>query len=104
MPESAPSASAVITPGADDLVRRVRRFIARTVIPLEQEAFIAGVDDQLRVRLQAAARTAGVLSPQAPAEFGGGGVSFPVAALLLEAAGYSPLGPLAMNCAANNTH
>ena len=100
MPESAQPASAVIAPEADDLVRRVRRFIARTVIPLEQEAFIAGVDDRLRVRLQDAARAAGVLAPQAPAEFGGGGVGFGVAALLLEAAGYSPLGPLAMNCAA----
>lgn len=67
---------------------------------MEQEAFVAGVDDKLRVRLQAAARAAGVLAPQAPAEFGGGGVGFTVAALLLEAAGYSPLGPLAMNCAA----
>ena len=38
--------------------------------------------------------------PQAPAEFGGGGADFPATALLLEAAGYSPLGPLAMNCAA----
>ena len=39
-------------------------------------------------------------APQAPAEFGGGGADFPATALLLEAAGYSPLGPLAMNCAA----
>jgi acyl-CoA dehydrogenase len=80
--------------------QRVRSFIAGTVIPLEQEAFVSGVDDALRVRLQDAARAAGVLAPQAPAEFGGGGVDFPATALLLEAAGYSPLGPLAMNCAA----
>ena len=79
---------------------RVRSFIAGTVIPLEQEAFVSGVDDALRVRLQDAARAAGVLAPQAPAEFGGGGADFPATALLLEAAGYSPLGPLAMNCAA----
>jgi acyl-CoA dehydrogenase len=80
--------------------QRVRSFIAGTVIPLEQEAFVSGVDDALRVRLQDAARAAGVLAPQAPAEFGGGGADFPATALLLEAAGYSPLGPLAMNCAA----
>ena len=79
---------------------RVRSFIADAVIPLEQEAFVSGVDDALRVRLQDAARAAGVLAPQAPAEFGGGGADFPATALLLEAAGYSPLGPLAMNCAA----
>ena len=100
MPGSVKPASAVIAPEADALLGRVRRFIADTVIPLEQEAFVAGVDDKLRVRLQDAARAAGVLAPQAPAEFGGSGVGFPVAALLLEAAGYSPLGPLAMNCAA----
>jgi len=70
------------------------------VIPLEQEAFVSGVDDALRVRLQDAARAAGVLAPQAPADFGGGGADFPTTALLLEEAGYSPLGPLATNCAA----
>ncbi len=80
--------------------QRVCDFIAGTVIPLEQEAFVSGVDDALRVRLQDAARAAGVLAPQAPAEFGGGGADFTATALLLEAAGYSPLGPLAMNCAA----
>jgi acyl-CoA dehydrogenase len=80
--------------------QRVRDFIAGSVIPLEQEAFASGVDDALRVRLQDAARAAGVLAPQAPAQFGGGGADFPATALLLEAAGYSPLGPLAMNCAA----
>ena len=80
--------------------QRARSFIAGTVIPLEQEAFVSGVDDTLRVRLQDAARAAGVLAPQAPAEFGGGGADFPATALLLEAAGYSPLGPLGMNCAA----
>jgi acyl-CoA dehydrogenase len=100
VPESVTPASAVIPPEADALLLRVRRFIADTVIPVEQEAFVAGVDDKLRVRLQDAARAAGVLAPQAPAEFGGGGAGFPVTAQLLEAAGYSPLGPLAMNCAA----
>jgi acyl-CoA dehydrogenase len=100
VPESVMPASAVIPPEADALLQRARRFIARTVIPLEQEAFVAGVDDKLRVRLQDAARAAGVLAPQAPAEFGGGGAGFTVASPLLEAAGYSPLGPLAMNCAA----
>jgi acyl-CoA dehydrogenase len=93
--------SSVTTAAETEAFRqRVRDFIAGTVIPLEQEAFVSGVDDALRVRLQDAARAAGVLAPQAPAEFGGGGADFPATALLLEAAGYSPLGPLAMNCAA----
>ena len=92
--------SVIIPAGGEAFRERVRSFIAESVIPLEQEAFVSGVDDALRVRLQDAARAAGVLAPQAPAEFGGGGADFPATALLLEAAGYSPLGPLAMNCAA----
>jgi acyl-CoA dehydrogenase len=69
--------------GAEAFQQRVRSFIAESVIPLEQEAFVSGVDDRLRIRLQDAARAAGVLAPQAASEFG-----------------YSPLGPLAINCAA----
>jgi acyl-CoA dehydrogenase len=85
---------------AEALVQRARCFIADKVIPLEQEAFASGVDDTLRARLQGLARAAGLLAPQAPAEFGGGGADFLTSTLLLEAAGYSPLGALAMNCAA----
>jgi len=91
----------VLTPAdAEAIGRPVRRFIAECVIPLEQEAFAAGVDDKLRIRLQQLAYDAGVLAPQAPAEYGGGGADFVTSAVLLEEAGYSPLGPLAMNCAA----
>ena len=66
MPENVSPSPAAIPPEPDALVRRVRRFIAEAVIPLEQEAFVGGVDDRLRVRLQDAARAAGVLAPQAP--------------------------------------
>lgn len=52
---------------------RVAAFVAGTVVPYEQAAFAAGVDDDLRGRLQAAARAAGVWAPQASAELGGGG-------------------------------
>jgi acyl-CoA dehydrogenase len=79
---------------------RVRSFIKETVIPFEQAAIADGITDDLRVRLQQLARAAGVFAPQAPAEFGGGGADFSLTALLLEEAGYSLLGPLAMNCAA----
>ena len=93
-----------LTPAdAEALGRPVRRFIADRIIPLEQEAFAAGVDDKLRIKLQQLAHDAGVLAPQAPAEYGGGGADFVTSAVLLEEAGYSPLGPLgplAMNCAA----
>ena len=91
----------VITPAdAERLGQPVRRFIADSIIPLEQEAFAAGLDDKLRVQLQQLASDASLLAPQAPAEYGGGGADFVTSAVLLEEAGYSPLGPLAMNCAA----
>jgi acyl-CoA dehydrogenase len=100
VPLSAAPVSVTAPDGAEAFRQRVRSFIASSVIPLEQEAFASGVDEALRVRLQDAARAAGVLAPQAPAELGGGGADFPTTALLLEEAGYSPLGPLATNCAA----
>jgi alkylation response protein AidB-like acyl-CoA dehydrogenase len=79
---------------------RIRDFVDGTVIPLEQQAFIDGVDERLRTTLQDAARAAGIWAPQAPAELGGGGFRFDEVAVLLEEAGRSLLGPLALNCAA----
>jgi alkylation response protein AidB-like acyl-CoA dehydrogenase len=58
------------------------------------------VDDTLRKELQQEAKAAGLWAPQAPAELGGGGFTFDEAAVLLEEAGRSLLGPLALNCAA----
>jgi acyl-CoA dehydrogenase len=78
----------------------IEEFVAQVVIPAEGEAYAQGVDDALRIRLQAAAREAGVWAPQAPVALGGGGFDFVSTAILLEAAGYSLLGPLALNCAA----
>jgi acyl-CoA dehydrogenase len=79
---------------------RIADFITEVVIPREQAAFMDGLDDDLRVDLQKGARAAGIWAPQAPAELGGGGFTFDEAAILLEEAGYSLLGPLALNCAA----
>jgi acyl-CoA dehydrogenase len=91
----------MLTPSdAEAIARPVREFIADAIIPLEQEAFTGGVDDQLRIRMQGLARAAGLLAPQAAREHGGGGADFVTTAVLLEEAGYSPLGPLALNCAA----
>ena len=77
----------------------IRDFIDHVVIPREQDAFRHGIDDSLRVDLQASARQAGIWAPQASGELGGGGFRFDEAAVLLEAAGRSLLGPLALNCA-----
>ncbi|HVT67070.1 MAG TPA: acyl-CoA dehydrogenase family protein, partial [Trebonia sp.] len=70
------------------------------VIPVEQQAFADGITDKLRVELQAQAKAAGLWAPQAKAELGGGGFRFDEAAVLLEEAGRSLLGPLAINAAA----
>lgn len=78
----------------------IAEFVRATVIPREQAAFTVGLDDTLRVELQQAAKDAGVWAPQAASELGGGGFRFDEAAVLLEEAGYSLLGPLALNCAA----
>jgi acyl-CoA dehydrogenase len=82
------------------LRERTRSFVAEQVIPHEQEAMRQGLTDGIRERLQAAARDAGLLAPQAPARWGGGGLDLVGTAVILEEAGYSLLGPLAMNCAA----
>jgi acyl-CoA dehydrogenase len=79
---------------------RITRFIDEVVIAREQDAFAHGVDDTLRKELQQEAKAAGLWAPQAPAEIGGGGFAFDEAAVLLEEAGRSLLGPLALNCSA----
>jgi acyl-CoA dehydrogenase len=89
-----------LSPRVEDWRDRIAAFVADVVVPREQEAFAGGVTDELRRELQAAARAEGVWAPQAPAELGGGGFRLDEAAVLLEEAGTSLLGPLALNCAA----
>jgi acyl-CoA dehydrogenase len=79
---------------------RIAAFVAESVVPREQEAFRRGVDDDLRRELQAAAREAGLWAPTASADLGGGGFRLDESAILLEEAGTSLLGPLALNCSA----
>jgi acyl-CoA dehydrogenase len=89
-----------LSPHVEEQRRRTADFVAAQVVPLEQQAFRDGVTDALRTDLQARAHAAGVYAPQAPGDFGGGGFRFDEAGVLLEEAGYSLLGPLALNCAA----
>jgi acyl-CoA dehydrogenase len=86
-----------------ELAERVRAFVRETVIPREREDDAAGghgLDDGLRRELQDAARAAGLLTPQAPLEEGGHGLDHRGQAVIFEEAGYSLLGPQALNCAA----
>src|SRR4029077_8105544 len=87
-----------LTPRVEEWRDRIARFVDNVVIPREQQAFADGVDDALRMELQREAQGAGVWAPQGPAQVGGGRVAFDEAAVLLEEAGRSLLGPLALNC------
>ena len=87
---------------SDDLTalqRRVETFVRDEVIPREadprQDAH--GPSDALRRELVSLARAAGLLSPHGPKEWGGLGLDHRAMAVVFEAAGYSLLGPLALN-------
>lgn len=89
-----------LSPRVTEWRDQIRQFIDDVVIPREQDIFARGLDDTARRELQKAGKEAGLWAPQLPAALGGGGFSFDEAAILLEEAGRSPLGPLALNCAA----
>jgi alkylation response protein AidB-like acyl-CoA dehydrogenase len=78
-------------------------FVHEHVVPLEDAAdgdiTLAG-GDELRLKLQAMARELGIFAPQAPTDCGGLGLSMLDRAPILEAAGHSLFGPLAINAAA----
>ena len=76
-----------------ELREQVSAFVRDTVIPAEPELGLGAPSDALRSRLQQAAREAGVFVPGLGLDMAGQSVVF-------EAAGYSLLGPLALNCAA----
>ena len=82
-----------------ELQERTRRFIADDVIPLENDPRQTphGPTDALRDELVARARRAGLLTPHAGTELGGLGLNHIAKAVVFEEAGYSPLGPVALN-------
>ena len=82
-----------------ELRDRTRRFIAEQVIPLENDPRQGahGPSEELRRELVERARAAGLLTPHASEEMGGLGLSHIAKAVVFEEAGYSRLGPTAMN-------
>ncbi|MBA2246090.1 MAG: acyl-CoA dehydrogenase, partial [Gemmatimonadetes bacterium] len=83
------------------LRERVRDFLEGEVIPREREVSAApGRLDELRRELQAAARKADLFLPHLPLELGGLGLDWRSLATVLEEAGRSLLGPLALNASA----
>lgn len=83
----------------EDLRARTREFIRSTVIPAEPRPG-ERLEQATRDRLQAAAKAAGVFAPHVPTEFGGQGVPIEYWSPIFQEAGYSPIGPSALNCMA----
>ena len=80
----------------------IRQFVIDEVVPFEKDPRLTqhGPTDELRSELVELARKRGLLTIQAPTRFGGREPSHLDQAVLYEAAGWSTLGPVAMNCAA----
>ncbi len=89
-------------PELDELRARTARFIRERIIPLESDPRQTrhGPTDAFRRELNALAEAAGLLAPHVGTEWGGLGLSHVGKALVFEEAGYSLLGPLAMNISA----
>jgi len=81
------------------LQERTRDFIATQVMPLEGEVdpHAHGPSEALRKTLVDRARIAGLLTPHASVGMGGLGLSHMAKAVVFEEAGYSFLGPVALN-------
>jgi len=94
---------------AAEVATQVAEFVRDVVIPEEQacDGVVHDGPEPLRRRLQQAARDAGVFAPHVTPRWGGLGLDLRGQAVVFEAAGYSLLGPLALNIAApdeGNTH
>lgn len=83
------------------LQQRVRRFIDEVVIPQERlEDDATGFPVERLAELHRQAKAANIFAPQLPRDYGGQGIETLGMCLVFEEAGRSPLGPLALHCAA----
>ncbi|MBB3039437.1 acyl-CoA dehydrogenase family protein [Hoyosella altamirensis] len=91
------------SPEVNELVQRTDTFIRDVVIKAEEatKSVLNGAKGEaVRFELQQAAKDAGVFAPHVGVEYGGKGLDMCARAPVFEAAGYSLLGPLALNIAA----
>lgn len=81
---------------------RIEAFIMDSIVPYESDERVTphGPTDELRLELNALAKAAGLFAPHVPTEWGGMGLDHISTAIAFEAAGLSPLGPIALHCAA----
>ncbi|HVV08277.1 acyl-CoA dehydrogenase family protein [Amycolatopsis sp.] len=82
------------------LAQRTAEFVREVVVPVEEQHRGIAHTEEIRRDLQRAAREAGVFAPHVGREFGGYGLDMRGRAAVFEEAGYSLLGPLALNIAA----
>ncbi|MDB5432863.1 MAG: acyl-CoA dehydrogenase [Caulobacter sp.] len=82
-----------------ELAARVDAFIRETVIPYETDPRIGhhGPSDELAHELKGKAAALGLLSPHVGEAYGGHGLNHREIATVFRAAGYSMLGPIALN-------
>jgi acyl-CoA dehydrogenase len=80
---------------------RMCDFVEREAIPREHPDLMHDVEklDQVARLLREKAKAVGLYAPQLPTHYGGLGLSWRERAVILEEAGRSFLGPLAINCA-----
>jgi acyl-CoA dehydrogenase len=83
-----------------ELRQKVRRFLEAEVIPLEQQETAQGLTGALLEQVRTKAKAAGLWTPHLPSPLGGLGLGILAMCMLFEEAGRSPLGPIALNCAA----
>ena len=83
-----------------ELKERTDRFVREQILPYENDPrqTAHGPAEELRRELVGLGRRAGLLSPHVGREWGGLGLDHRAKAVVFEAAGYSPLGPVALNC------
>src|SRR5437762_3610864 len=79
---------------------RTERMVRDRILPFEGDPRQSahGPSEDLRRELIALGRAAGLLSPHVGRDWGGLGLDHRGKAVVFEAAGYSPLGPVALNC------
>jgi acyl-CoA dehydrogenase len=87
-----------------DLCARLRSFVEREIMPLEQDRSAYDEYDNIRIDLcdevRARARQAGLWAPQMPRERGGLGLAITGWAAFYEEANRSIFGPVCLNCQA----
>jgi acyl-CoA dehydrogenase len=83
----------------EELRLRTREFV-RTHVMLAEPAPGDRLDPEVRGRLMALAKGAGVFAPHLPVEYGGQGLPIRDWSPVFQEAGYSPIGPSVLNCMA----